>query len=127
MTTTSVIQTVIQNQLNGVRATSFEFYPIDYVNEKGELERGFVQAVTQNVIPIDAAGQPFESEDALFRSDNVRERHTITVYVVRQGSDGLASGTGFSFKKTCIGPKGCVINWDAVHCAYEINLDKASE
>lgn len=74
----------------------WEDFPIQFQNENMELETGYLQ-------------------DASERMDG--RTHIMTAVVIRKNN------TAFIFTKTCKVPEGCnSIDWDNVHCAYEIRM-----
>lgn len=74
----------------------YEDYPVQFTNNEGELETGFIQDAQENV------------DGSL---------HELEVVVLRK------NGSAFRFVKKCKKPADCPsIDWDTVHCAYSIRL-----
>ena len=74
---------------------TFEDFPIEFQNEEGELEQGWLQDAVEEI------------------SGN---NYSLEVVVLRK------NGKAFLFEKTCKAPVDCEIDWDSVHCAYNIKL-----
>ena len=62
-------------------------------------------------------------QDTLYIQDVEREftndEHKLTVVCLHKGEK---EDTIYTITKTCIAPKGCVIDWDNVHCATSFNV-----
>lgn len=76
----------------------FEDFPVQFKNEFGELETGFIQDAEQST-----------------SSEGLVHNLEVVLLCKRRTGDRIVS-----IKKTCIAPPDCALDWDAVHCAYDI-------
>ena len=73
----------------------YQDYPIQFVNQDGIFETGFIQ-------------------DAEINQDDNQYQLIVTVL--------KSDFTAFRFEKICTAPRGCVIDWDTLHCTDVIRV-----
>ena len=99
------IQNYLFDKQNGVsqekfEAENFTAYPLDVVDDEGNLREGFLQ---------DADTQEDTLEDGV-------QVHTLEVLWLEKSSQKV-----FAIKKTCKAPATCLMRWDEVHCSFNLS------
>lgn len=69
----------------------FENYPIDVVLD-GQLKKGYIQDAKQEI-----QGRFYQ----------------LTMII-------MAGGTLYTIRKQCLAPEGCQVDWDNIHCAFDL-------
>lgn len=93
------INWALRQKGQGRSLASYSPAPIQFVDEKGELKKGWIEDVETNVEKV----------------NKVQEQFTLKVVVLHEDKETFSI-----IRKTCLAPIGCEVDWETVHCAFEI-------